>query len=169
MSDQSASPQRAEPTASRPLMPDGYGIPQDSEGMFAWRDIQEPLQMARIYWVATTRPDGRPHAVPIWGAWVDDIFYFEGSTETRRGRNLAANPAIVVHIERGDLAIMVEGVAETVGLEPAQFARVADSFAARYDYRPTSAEGWQAVRPRLVLAWEKFPTSATRFHFQDHG
>jgi hypothetical protein len=173
MSDQSASPQgagqRAAPIASRPHMPEGYGIPKDDEGMFTWADLQEPLETTRIYWVATTRPDGRPHAVPIWGAWVDDTFYFEGSPETRRGRNLAANPATVVHLERENLAIMIEGVAEIVGVDAALFERIADSFAARYEYRPSSQEGWCAVRPKVVLAWDKFPSSATRFRFADDG
>jgi nitroimidazol reductase NimA-like FMN-containing flavoprotein (pyridoxamine 5'-phosphate oxidase superfamily) len=156
---------RAEPTLSRPQMPEGYGVPKDSAGMLPWNDIREVLQTAQIYWVATTRPDGRPHVVPIWGAWVDDTFYFEGSPETRRGRNLAANPAVAVHIERGNLAIMVEGVTEIVSLDEARFAEVADSFASRYSYRPESREGWYTVRPRVALAWDEFPKSTTRYRF----
>ena len=165
MSEQHEHREHSAPTPSRPHMPEGYGIPKDSAGMLTWQDLQEPLQTAQIYWVGTTRPDGRPHAVPIWGAWVDDSFYFEGSPETRRGRNLAANPAIVVHIERGNLAIMIEGSASMTDLDAARFALVADAFAAKYSYRPSSSEGWHVVRPQVVLAWDEFPKSATRFHF----
>ena len=152
--------------ASRPEMPDGYGIPASHDGMLTWEQLQEPLATARIYWVGTTRPDGRPHAVPIWGAWVDNTFYFEGSPATRRGRNLAANPAIVVHLERGDLAIIIEGTATLVTLSPGQFTQIVAAFANKYDYRPTSREDWHAVRPQVVFAWDTFPTSATRFHFR---
>src|SRR4051794_36156625 len=121
----SHSPQSpAEPKAGRPYLPEGYGVPNNDVGLMPWSKPREALEQARLYWVSTTRPDGRPHAVPIWGAWLDNTFYFEGSPETRRGRNLAVNPAVVVHIERGDLAVMVEGVAEVVHeLDPALFAR----------------------------------------------
>jgi hypothetical protein len=133
--------------------------------MLTWGQLQEPLTTTRVYWVSTTRPDGRPHAVPIWGVWIDNSFYFEGSPETRRGQNLAANPAIVVHLERGDLAIMIEGFATITDVAADQFARIAEAFAQKYDYRPTSREGWCVVLPDRVLAWDTFPTSATRFQF----
>src|SRR5919205_4391722 len=112
MPEQHEHRQHAAPTPSRPQMPEGYGIPTDSAGMLTWDDLQEPLQTTKIYWVATTRPDGRPHAVPIWGAWIDNTFYFEVSPQTRRGRNLAVNPAVVVHLEHGKLVIIIEGIAE---------------------------------------------------------
>ena len=156
----------AEPRAGRPYMPDGYGVPQDDAGLMPWSKARTALEQAQIYWVCTTRPDGRPHAVPIWGAWLENTFYFEGSPQTRRGRNLALNPAVVVHIERGNLAVMVEGVAEVLHrLEPGLFARIADSFSARYQYRPESGDGMYAVRAKAVLAWDEFPTSATKWTF----
>lgn len=159
------SAQSLNPIPSRPTMPAGYGIPQSSEGMFAWDEIRGYLETAQLYWIATTRPDGRPHVVPIWGAWVDDHFYFEGSPETRRGRNLAANPAVAVHIEQGNLAIIVEGIAEETDLDPERFTRIADSFAARYNYRPENSAGMYVVRPQVAFAWSEFPTTATRWHF----
>lgn len=156
----------AEPRAGRPHMPEGYGVPKDATGIMAWSKARAALEQAKLYWVGTTRPDGRPHAVPIWGAWLDNSFFFEGSPETRRGRNLAANPAIVVHIEQGNLAVMVEGRAEMrPPLEPALFTRVAESFAARYQYRPESAAGFYEVRPQAVLAWDEFPASVTKWTF----
>ena len=156
----------AEPRAGRPYLPEGYGVPKDDTGLMPWSKARAALEQAKIYWVGTTRPDGRPHAVPIWGAWLDNTFFFEGSPATRRGRNLAANPAIVVHIEQGNLAVMVEGHAEALtALDPALFTRVADSFAARYQYRPESGEGFYAVRPQAVLAWDEFPVSATKWTF----
>ncbi len=157
-------------------MPEGYGVPTTEEGMLAWSWASKRLERALIYWVATTRPDGRPHAVPIWGAWVDGTFYFEGSPETRRGRNLATNPAIVVHLERGDDIVIVEGIAEEVpGPNPSLASRVADAFTAKYlpkyGYR-SARDSWHegglyAVRPRVALAWAEFPITATRWRFGD--
>ena len=157
----------AEPRPGRPRMPAGYGVPDDNEGLMPWSKARAALEQALLYWVGTTRPDGRPHAVPIWGAWLEDVFYFGDSPETRRGRNLAANPAIVVHIERGDLAIMVEGSVEVLPkLDQALFQRIADSFEARYRWRPEAGEPMCAVRPAVVLAWDEFPKSATKWTFQ---
>ncbi len=28
------------------------------------------------YWICTTRPDGRPHSIPVWGFWLDGGLYF---------------------------------------------------------------------------------------------
>ena len=49
--------------------------------------------------------------MPAWGAWVDGALYFDGSPETRRGRNLAQNSSIVVHLESGDEVVILEGEA----------------------------------------------------------
>lgn len=165
--------ERAEPKASRPHMPKGYGVPSAKKGMLPWSHAEERLEKAKNYWISTTRPDGRPHAVPLWGAWVDGAFYFEGGPDTRRGRNLAANPAVVVHTESGDDVVIVEGVAEEVPNPDRSFAvRLADAFAAKYaGYRP-DPDSWQGgglymVRPRLALAWSEFPKNATRWQFDE--
>src|SRR5919201_794233 len=97
-----------EPTRSRPLLPKGYGVPASEAGMVAWSWAVEQLERARNFWFSTTRPDGRPHAMPAWAVWLDDALYFDGSPETRRGRNLALNPAIVVHLESSDHVVVLE-------------------------------------------------------------
>jgi PPOX class probable F420-dependent enzyme len=151
-------------------MPD-YGVPETRDGMLPWRHAQERLERALNYWVCTTRPEGRPHAAPVWGAWVDDRLYFSTGSRTQRVRNLARNPAVAVHLESGSDVVIVEGVAELVtSLDAALYERVAASFAARYDgYRPDppSAEGgWYVVRPQRALAWSTFPTDVTRWVFR---
>src|SRR5215469_16280688 len=94
---------------ARPRLPRDYGVPETDEGMVAWSWAVDQLTVARNYWFCTTRPDGRPHARPAWAVWVDDSLYFDGSPETRRGRNLAHNPAITVHLESGDQVVVLEG------------------------------------------------------------
>ncbi len=155
-------------------MPEGYGVPENDDGLLDWSWAVERLVAAKNYWFGTTRPDGRPHAMPAWAVWLDGALYFDGSPETRRMRNLARNPAIVVHLERGEDVVIVEGVAEVVRRpDPALAARVVDAFAAKYlashGYKPDPA-GWErgglyAVRPHVVLAWGQFPDSATRWRF----
>lgn len=102
-----------EPKRSRPSIPD-YGIPESEEGMLPWSHVVERLPGLRNYWVSTTRPDGRPHATPVWGAWVEDTLYFGGGPDTRRSRNLDANPNLVIHLESGDDVVIVEGSTKVV-------------------------------------------------------
>jgi nitroimidazol reductase NimA-like FMN-containing flavoprotein (pyridoxamine 5'-phosphate oxidase superfamily) len=158
----------------RPVLPQGYGVPKDDKGLLPWSWAVERLSAAINYWVGTTRPDGRPHAAPVWGVWLDDAFYFEGGPDTRRGRNLAANPAVVVHIERGDEIVIVEGsAAEITPPDPTLAARLVATWGAKYEpqykYRP-DPKGWDegglyVVQPRVVIGWAAFPTTTTRWHF----
>lgn len=166
----------AVPRASRPVMPNDYGVPATDEGMLPWSWAVERLERARNYWFSTTRPDGRPHAMPAWAVFLDGVLYFEGSPETRRARNVAANPNIVVHLESGDEVVILEGAAREASPPPRVLAeRLAEAFTAKYaashDYRPQPDQwdegGLWAVRPRVVLAWSKFPTDTTRWQFAD--
>jgi len=117
--------------AGRPKMPASYGVEQAaSADMVDWSAVGERLASARNYWVATTRPDRRPHAVPVWGIWLDEEFYFATDRASRKGRNLAANPALVVHLECGDDAVILEGGAEEVG-DTSLLARFADAYEAK--------------------------------------
>src|SRR6476620_7002494 len=123
----------AQPVCSRPLMPDGYGVPDHDDGLLEWSWAVERLAAAKNYWFSTTRPDGRPHAMPAWAAWVDGALYFDGSPETRRGRNLAQNSSIVVHLESGDEVVIVEGEAVLAGKPEAGLAeRLAAALGAKY-------------------------------------
>src|SRR2546423_5507876 len=77
-----------------------------------WTWATDRLTRARNYWIATTRPEGLPHSRPVWGVWLDDIFYF--STGSLAAHNLAANPAITVHLESGSEVVIIEGEAGVV-------------------------------------------------------
>jgi hypothetical protein len=164
----------AEPLRDRPVMPKDYGVPETEEGLLLWEWAVERLEAARNYWFSTTRPDGRPHAMPAWAVWLDGILYFEGSPETRRARNLAANPALSVHLESGDEVVILEGMSEVAGVPARPLAeRLAAAFTAKYaashDYRPTPEQwdrgGLWVLRPRIAFAWKAFPTSVTRWRF----
>lgn len=162
-----------EPEVSRPQMPEGYGLPSDNAGLLPWSWADDRLAAAGTFWFHTTRPDGRPHAMPAWAIWLDDRVYFDGSPETRRMRNLAANPSIAVHLEDGTQALILEGTAAEVGRpDPEVARRLADAFTEKFaaqDYspEPTSwdAGGLYAVTPTVAFGWERFPTSCTRWRF----
>ena len=168
-------PSPRDPRATRPRMPDGYGVPETDDGMLPWSWARERLEHAPVYWIASTRPDGRPHVMPSWGAWVDDRFWFEGSPRTRRARNLAANPEAVVHVERGDDAVIVEGRVtpvsdlhrELVDKLLAGFAKYRTTHGYEADAANWRDGGLLELRPRIAFGWSSFPTDTTRWHFDE--
>ena len=70
------------------------------------------------YWLATTRPDGRPHVAGVGALWVDGRIYFVTGAGTRKGRNLAQNARCVFSISLEGLDLVVEGEAVKVTDEP---------------------------------------------------
>lgn len=164
----------SEPRVDRPVTEPGYGIPKSLEGTLPWAWVQERMTRELIYWVASVRPDNRPHVTPIWGAWVDDAFWMEGGRNTRRFKNLAQNPAAVVTVEQGNDAIILEGNAERVHeLGDHLTQRLLDGYAKYIESHGYTAEaanwadgGIWRVRPRKVLAWSQYPTDATRWTFE---
>jgi nitroimidazol reductase NimA-like FMN-containing flavoprotein (pyridoxamine 5'-phosphate oxidase superfamily) len=54
-----------------------------------WDWVLELLAAARSAWLATVRPDGRPHASPLWVVVVDRRIWFSTSATTAKARNLA--------------------------------------------------------------------------------
>jgi nitroimidazol reductase NimA-like FMN-containing flavoprotein (pyridoxamine 5'-phosphate oxidase superfamily) len=156
-----------EPRRRRPPF-EGYGVPEDDDGMLSWSWAVERLERARNYWVSTTRPDGRPHAMPVWGLWLEDAFVFGSGRDSAKSRNLAANPAIVVHLESGDETVILEGLAEPV-LDMELEQRVDEAYGPKYDWKPDASDStpWWAVRPVRAYAWNEstYPRSATQFDF----
>ncbi len=153
----------------RPVWPD-YGVGPESDGLLEWAWVEEQLTGARNYWLATTRPDGRPHAAPVWGVWLDGRLYFGTGRASVKGRNLAAQPAIAVHLESGDDAVMLEGRATEV-TDPEERARVSARYHEKYGMAPDGPEGSDsplfAVSPRVACAWHEqdYPRTVTRWRF----
>jgi general stress protein 26 len=88
----------------------------------------------KTYWLATVRPDGRPHIAGVGALWVDGSFYFTSGAGTRKSRNLAKNPNCVISLSLPGLDLVVEGTARKVTDEPT-LRRLAKLYA---------AQGWPA-------------------------
>lgn len=166
----------AGPFRDRPEMPEGYGVPESDDGLLAWSDVEARLVAAPQYWMATTRPDGRPHVVPRWGVWVDGRLWYDGAPTTVHVRNLARAPACTLHLEDGWQAVIVDGASHPAtppGLDLG--ARLAAAFADKYadrGYEPEpdawegpAAGGLVVFTPARALAWFDFPNDVTRFRF----
>lgn len=154
----------SEPEASRPHVP-GYGIPTAKKGMLPWSHADKRLARSRHYWVATTSSDGRPHAVPVWGVWVQGAVCFGGGPDTRWSKNLRANPKIAVHLEKGDDVVILEGDIDRVE-SPGDplVAPVQEAYRAKYKM-PHPPPFW-VLRPRIAFVWYKDLRTATRFRFR---
>jgi general stress protein 26 len=155
-----------EPQAGRPFMP-GYGISESEEGLLPWSWAVERLEKCRNFWVQSVRPDGRPHAMPVWGVWTDDRFYFSTAKTSRKAANLGANPRCVVCTEQATEAVIVEGEAQVID-SAEMLSPVWDAYKAKYDWDVTG-EPMFAVRPSTAFAFietaEQFATAATRWRF----
>ena|SRR6516164_10358109 len=133
-----------------------------------WTHAEERLQRSRNYWICTSRPDGRPHATPVWGFWHAGALYFGTHRGTRKARNLFQNPNVSVHLESGDDVVILEGEAKQV--DEKVLARELDGVSRKkYGMPMMIVDGAVAfcVRPRVVLAWteQNFPHNSTRWEF----
>lgn len=83
-------------------------------GHISWGWVDRQLRALRSLWLSTTRPDGRPHAVPIWFTWDGHALYFATHERAQKARNLEHTPWVVIHAGNGDDVIILEGRAEVI-------------------------------------------------------
>jgi hypothetical protein len=161
------------PTAGRPYIP-GYGLASD-EGLLPWSWAEQRLKQAHTYWLASVRPDGRPHAMPIWGVWLDGRFYFSSGAASRKAKNLASEPRCVVSAGEGDVAVVLEGVA-AIEKNEVLLVRAAAAYTAKYDWPLSVRDGGVyddtgnggpmfAVTPEVVFGFGEEFSSSTRWRF----
>jgi len=156
--------ERQVPTADRPS-PRGYGIPEGDEGLLPWEHVAERMEAAKNYWIATTDPAGRPHARPVWGAWLDLRLYFGGGGQTLWARSLRVNPYVSAHLDSSEEAVILEGPVSRLEEhdDPELVERVKDVYEAKYDMRHP-APFW-VLEPAVAYAWTEFPRTVTRWRF----
>lgn len=141
----------------------------------AWAEVRLRLVQARNYWIVTHRPDGRPHAAPVWGVWLDGRVCFSTSPDAVKARNLTADARVVVNLESADNVVILEGTAAP--LEGADLARADELYAAKYVLPRTgerigigTGPAW-AVTPQIGHSWSEvaFPETMTRWRFGAPG
>lgn len=90
------------------------------------------LSSERTVWMATTRPDGRPHLAPVWFVYTDARIWIGTGQGSVRVANLRADPRAAISLEDGDAPIVVEG---TVAIhERERPPAVATAFAEKYGW-----------------------------------
>src|ERR1700739_3714869 len=104
-----------EPKASHPYWPDALQTPSNpTSGLKRWSWALERLEKSHNYWIATSRPDGRPHLMVVWGIWWENAFWFTTGPKTRKAKNIAAHCYCSIGTERADEAVILEGVPQEI-------------------------------------------------------
>jgi hypothetical protein len=149
----------------------GYGIlPEDQgRGLLPWSFAEKRLRDAHNYWIATVRPDGAPHVMPVWGLWLNHAFWFSTGKQSRKARNLGSNPRCVVCCESSRGQVVLEGTARLTKLRGQRWKEFSRLYRKKYDFdiSAMAAEPVYAVQPGVVFGlWEKdFVGAATRWNF----
>jgi len=157
------------PRATILSAPSMYGFPTETAHLLPWSFAETRLVGASNYWLATARPDGRPHVTPLWGVWIDNALYLDGYPTARWARNVARNPIASVNLESGADVVIVEGVIDDVVTNDELGQRIVTSWNAKYGRLAPepSTRGIFRLRPLVARGWSQSNLSdGTRWEFQ---
>jgi general stress protein 26 len=149
-------------------------------GPTAWRDAEQALETAELYWLTTVRADRRPHVTPLIGVYRDGAMHFCTGLREQKARNLEHRPSVALTTgtntwARG-LDVVIEGVAVRVTDNDALQA-LADTYEAKYGSvwhfdvgdgvfgAGEDAVAVFRVEAAKVLAFAKEPHAQTTFRF----
>jgi len=109
--------------------------------------------------LATVRPDGRPHAVPLAFVYeTGNVYFLTSKSRSVTVRNIARNPYAVAVIHRDEKAVIVEGPAGLVK-DLAEVERLRGLFLEKYphwsDLRDPDLPGRVLVQVKAhkTLSW----------------
>ena len=165
-----------EPKATRPYWPDALQETADTtRGLKPWSWALERLEKSHNYWIATSRPDGRPHLMLVWGIWWEDAFWFSTGPRTRKAKNIAAQAHCVIGTEKADEAVILEGTAQEIK-DRAKWKQLADLYDRKYGGNvlpllESSGGSVYRVKPRTAFGQDEhaanFVESATRWKLDE--
>ena len=105
--------QERAPSRTRSLLGDEA---ETSSWELARTRLANPEQ-SRTCWLATMRPDGAPHLMPVIAFWIDDAMHIVVGEGTRKARNIATDGRCVIatgSTTLPSLDIVIEGRAEPI-------------------------------------------------------
>lgn len=113
----------------------------------------ERLEQALVVWLASVRPNDKPHLVPLWFVFKDGRLFVCTPATTVKARNIALNRKVVVALEDGNHPLIVEGEATRLKEIP---PHVAELFSSKYDWQIIGDETNDAlieIVPTRILTW----------------
>jgi nitroimidazol reductase NimA-like FMN-containing flavoprotein (pyridoxamine 5'-phosphate oxidase superfamily) len=146
------------------------GFSSDGAVATTWASGRSVLEEAEVYWVASVRPDGRPHVTPLLGIWLDGAMYFCTGDDERKAKNLESNPQCILTTGCNNLDgldVVVEGTVAKVS-DKTELESAADAYESKYGSRFTSPGGtWfglgDSIRQSEVVLYRLAPSRVLGF------
>lgn len=106
-----------------------------------WAEAQRRLTSGSWRWLATVRPDGSPHVMPVFGAWSDaaSAVFVASKATAQKSRNLDADGRCVLATDVDGVHLVVEGRASRAR-DQATLERASAAFEQVYGW-PTTVTG----------------------------
>lgn len=105
-------------------------------------------------WLASVRPDGRPHLIPVWFVWHQERIYVCIEPASVKARNISGNPSVALALENGSNPVICEGNA---GVVPAPWsAAITELFNSKYGWDISTETQYTSlieVTPTKWLCW----------------
>jgi F420H(2)-dependent biliverdin reductase len=115
-------------------------------------ELERLLTEANV-WMATVRPDGRPHLVPIWFVWVDSKFWIATGRTAVKVNNLRASALMSVALEDGNRPIVAEGPVTLHDTLDAVPTEVAIAFRSKYSWSLSDEAGGLCLIEMTPRKW----------------
>jgi nitroimidazol reductase NimA-like FMN-containing flavoprotein (pyridoxamine 5'-phosphate oxidase superfamily) len=138
--------------------------------------IHSLLTTAPLCRVGTTRGK-RPHVTPMWFVWDREALWLYSIVQSKRWRDVDANPLVSVVVDIGATfddyrGVEVLGPAVTVGGVPRtpeydrRLSEVECAFALKYNSKPEleidGRHAWLRLQPTHMISWDFARLSARR-------
>jgi PPOX class probable F420-dependent enzyme len=112
--------------------------------------IDERLRSEPTVWLSSTRPDGRPHVVPVWFNWDGSVFDLFSKPHAQKVRNLREHPDVMLAVGQPEAEFDVELVEGTASVLQQPTAEVV---------RPSMFEKYESLMARAQLDRSTFITT----------
>ena len=117
-------------------------------------EVLHKLQTEANIWLATVRPDGRAHLVPVWFAWYEEKLYACIQAKSVKAKNIEQNSQVALSLEDGSKVVICEGEARFVA--PPWNDDIAAIFQSKYDWNIQTDNDYDRlleVVPQKWLVW----------------
>ena len=109
------------------------------------------LETAKNIWLATVKPNGQPHLIPIWFVWVNDHAYVCTPRKSVKARNIARNPHVTFSLEDGNQPRIAVGKAQILTSPFPQ--DVIEAFKTKFDWDISTDSSYDALIEIEVSRW----------------
>ncbi len=112
------------------------------------------LRAERNLWIATVRPDGRPHLTPVWYVWTGGKFYICIQSSSVKAANLRETADVALSLEAGGHPVICEGLAVPVLSDWPR--NVCEIFQTKYAWQILDDSEYDLlieIEPRKWLIW----------------